>query len=65
MMCPAKLSKIQAQRLFLNGVLPLVIHCRDDGAAAEAIGNMVLDKVLGHLRIHKHCFIGCVVEMHR
>ena len=73
--CPAKLSKIQAQRLFLNGVLPLadqyhlplVIHCRDDGegAAAEEVRNLILDKGLAHLKIHRHCFIGCVAEMHR
>ena len=29
-------------------------------ATAEEVKNLVLDKGLGHLRIHRHCFIGCV-----
>ena len=75
LMCPAKLSKIQDQHLFLNGVLPLadqyhlplLIHCLDDGegAAAGEFRNLILDKRFGHLRIHRHCFIGCVAEIHR
>ena len=73
-MCPAKLSKIQAHPLFLNGVLPLadqyhlplVIQCRDDGEGAAAeVRNLILDKGLEHLRIHRHCLIGCVAEMPR
>ena len=69
-----QLNKIQAKRLLLNEVLPLadqyhlplVLHFRDDGegVAAEEVRSLILDKRLGHLRIHRHCFIGCVAEMH-
>ena len=27
------------------------------------VRNLILDKGLGHLRFHRHCFIGCVAEM--
>ena len=71
--CKAKQSKIQAQRVFLDCVLPLaeqhhlalVLHCRDSGsgAAAKEVLNLVRSKNLSHLQIHRHCFIGCLAEM--
>ena len=69
--------KVKAQRNFLTEVvplavqyhLPLVIHCRGesdkDGQAAEDVLNII--KRTGHtrLRIHRHCFIGNLAEMHQ
>ena len=78
--CPARNRKIEAQRLFLQGVLPLasqhklplVLHCREqesgaasEKSAAEEVREMIVSKGLAHLKIHRHCFIGCVEEMRR
>lgn len=77
--CSARNRKIEAQRLFLHGVLPLayqynlplVLHCREqqsvaaskEGPAAKEVRKMILSKGLADLKIHRHCFIGCEEEM--
>ena len=58
--CIAQQPKIQAQRLFLDGIL---LHCRDSGSAF-AVGTELGEEIGSFKDSCRHRFTGCVAEMH-